>query len=178
MRKRKTTSTTLNIPLDTVSAKRRRGRPPTIPPVLVRTTADNDRNWLAENWGKLKGPLLAARTEQEIREAIQSAGPRFDDFLGRVHVILSVLGDPKFPKQDKAQINFLADSIAGGEVVTPRRSRDICAKQRKADAETHHILRHEYWIACSCGYEGPSVYLRCKKCGALLDLLGSNPEIT
>ncbi len=61
--------------------------------------------------------------------------------------------DPKFPKTVKAQIRFIGDSLAGLGRVAPRTSRDICAEGRK---KQHIIIRQDYDIECTCGYEGPA----------------------
>lgn len=176
MRKRKKVKKIANNPLDRFSAKRGRGRPPKIDPSWVRSSADNNRKWLEINWSKLGSLLLEARTEHEVTSAVQRGDSGNDVFLHLAPLILKALRDPKFPKRKRAQINFLADSIAGGVVVTPRRSRDICAEQRKKDTQRHMILRHEYWIECSCGYEGHSENHRCKKCGAILYISNSGSE--
>jgi hypothetical protein len=176
MRKRAKVEKIPNNPLDRFSGKRARGRPPTIDPSWVRGSADRYRIWLERNWNEVRAPLLAAQTEQEVTNAFQSGESGREEFVPLVSVILGVLKDQKFPKRKKAQINFLADSIAGGEVVTPRRSRDICAEERKADAQRYMILRYEYWIECSCGYKGQSENHRCKRCGAVLHLPGVDSE--
>jgi hypothetical protein len=47
--------------------------------------------------------------------------------------------------------------------VTPRRSREICAEER---AKIRHVIvRREYYIECSCGYEGPARDGACRNCG-------------
>lgn len=68
------------------------------------------------------------------------------------------LHDPRFPKRQQARINFLADSLAGLGRVTPRSSRDICARERaKERAKSRHkIIRYEFYVECSCGYKGPA----------------------
>lgn len=157
------------IPLDKFSRNRERGRPSFVPPAHVRSCADNYRRLLEAGWNDLGEPLVAAETEQDVTSALQSVPLGYPHELSRLApLILKVRKDPKFPKRKKAQINFLADSVAGGGVVTPRRSRDICAEERAADAHRHVILRYEYWIECSCGYKGRSENHRCRKCGAVL----------
>lgn len=163
-------------PLDKDSEKRGRGRPRTIDPSLLRGYADSCRHWLERNWNELGVRLLSAKTEEEISKALQKID--WENLIPRSpNLILEVLMESKFPKRRKAQIDFLADSIAGGGTVTPRRSRDICAQQRKADAQRHYILRYEYWIECSCGYAGRSENHRCKKCGAVLYIFSSHSEL-
>ncbi len=83
------------------------------------------------------------------------------DFSTRV---FEIIRDPSFPRvRSKSQIHFLADSLGAEGRVTYRRSREICAKERKK--VRHKILRRDYYIACSCGYEGPALNDACQKCG-------------
>ena len=157
--------------LDTVFGKRKRGRPSWVPAALVRSCADNYRELLERGWNDLEGPLMVAQTEHEIADALRRAPLGYPHELSMLApLILKVRNDPKFPKRRKAQINFLADSIGAGGVVTPRRSRDICAEERARDAQRHHILRYEFWIECSCGYKGRSENHSCRNCGAILYL--------
>jgi len=176
MRKHKNSHKIVPNPLDKASGKRRRGRPRTIDPSLVRGYADSCRHWLERNWNELGTRLFSAKTEEEISKALQKVD--WENLIPRPpNLILKVLMDSKFPKRKKAQIDFLADSIAGGGKVTARRSRDICVEQRKADAQTHYIIRYEYWIECSCGYEGRSENHGCRKCGAVLHTSGLDSEL-
>jgi hypothetical protein len=170
MKKQKKIEKTPNNSLDMVFGKRPRGRPKTIDPSLVRGTADRNRVWFKANWSLVSVLLLAAQSEQEVESAVRCGNSTPEEFFQLAHVILAVLKDSRFPKRKKSQIHFLADSIAGGNVVTPRRSRDICAQERNADASRFFIKRYEYWIECSCGYEGHSLNHGCKKCGATLYL--------
>ena len=174
MRKRVKSKKTVRNPLDNnFSAKRGRGRPVKVAPTTVRGRADNLRERLERLWNDndLGARLVAAHTEQEVVNAIRNTLPGVsdgDELLQLAPLILKVVTDSAFPKRQKAQIHFLADSIGGFGCVTPRRSRDICAKQRKADAQRHQILRYEYWIECSCGHKGRSEDHACRKCGALI----------
>jgi hypothetical protein len=168
MPKRKKTVKKANNPLDRFSTKRRRGRPVKVVASAVRGRADNYRVWLARLWKELGDPLLAAQSEQDVINAFMVALPGNTEFHPYAVLILKVLKDQKFPRRQKARINFLADSIAGLGMVTPRRSRDICAAHRAADKERHQILRYEYWIKCSCTYEGVSENHACKDCGAIV----------
>src|ERR1700733_5937881 len=145
-------------PIDTFSVKRDRGRPRFVDPSLVRGKAENYRVWLENHWNTLGVPLLAAQTEQEVVDALERGDSGKDELLRIASLILEVIKTPTLPKRRKAQIIFLADSIAGRGLVSPRRSRDICAEQRAADVHRHMILRYEYWIECSCGYKGRSEY--------------------
>ena len=86
------------------------------------------------------------------------------------------VAEPKFPKKPRAQIKFLAISLAGRPNVEARTSRDIYAKglaEEKARSP-HKILRKEFYVECSCGYKGPASNNACRKCGAQIDLL---PEL-
>jgi len=82
--------------------------------------------------------------------------------------ILALIRDPKFPKRREQRINFLADSLGGRPDVALRTSRDICAKERakQRSRSAHKILRHEYYVECTCGYKGPARDNACRKCGA------------
>lgn len=168
MRKRKKIKNIAKNPLDTFSGKRGRGRPGFVDPAWVRSCADNRRSWLEMNWNDLGISLLTAQSEQQITNALQSSDSGKEELLPLASLILKVLKFSRFPKRKNAQIKFLADSIAGGGKVSPRRSRDICAQQRAADAQRHQILRYEYWIECTCGYKGRSENHGCRKCGAVL----------
>jgi hypothetical protein len=96
-----------------------------------------------------------ASEEEEINKALEKISQK-QEFVQIVSLILKVLRDPEFPKRDKkARINFLADSLAARGAVTPRTSRDICARERKRERKksTHRIIRREFYIECSCGYK-------------------------
>jgi len=85
----------------------------------------------------------------------------------------NVIREKKFPKRPRAQIEFLANSLAGLPSVEPRTSRDICAKhlaEQKAKSP-HKILRKEFYVECSCGYKGPALNDACRKCGAQISFL-------
>lgn len=132
--------------------------------------ADNYRGIFEQIWDGLRVPLLAARTEEEVRQALEKhAQPYASEFVPHlVGLILKVIRDPKFPKRPEPQRNFLADSLAGLGRVTPRRSRDIAVQERtEYRAKTkYHILCHEFYVECSCGYKGPARDNACRKCGA------------
>ena len=156
--------------VDTLSKKRPRGRPETIPREWVTGHAENDRYRLTQVWAQLSGPLLGAENEEQVRAAFETYGqPYAGEFIPRLTSdILEVIRSPQFPKRPKAQIGFLADSLAGRPTVTARTSRDICVKERaKQRARSpHKILRREFYIECSCGYRGPARDNACRKCGA------------
>lgn len=116
--------------------------------------------------------LLRATTEGEVLDAFERTAYR-NEFGGIAPLVLAVLHDAGFPKRGKeARINFLADSLAARGVVTPRTSRDICGKARAAERarSPHRILRKEFYIECSCGYEGPARDNACRRCGAEIPL--------
>ena len=91
--------------------------------------------------------------------------------MGKADLVLKIIKERRFPTRERTRIEFLADSFAGHGVVTPRRSRDICAEQRARERKAHRILRFEFYVECSCGYKGPSRNHACKKCGAAIPLL-------
>ena len=94
--------------------------------------------------------------------------PGSNEFSPLASLILEVIQDPHFPKRQKARINFLADSVAGVGLVTPRRSRDICAEERaaKEDAKSAtHILRYGAPRGMFV-HRGHSENHACRDCGA------------
>jgi hypothetical protein len=169
MPRRKRALETARNPLDRFSTKRGRGRPIKVVPTAVTGRAWNYRDLLPRIWNELEGPLLAAKTTDDVVKAFEAAMPGSNEFPPLAPLILEVIQDPHFPKRQKARINFLADSVAGIGLVTPRRSRDICAEERAAKEEAKrapYIIRYEYYVECSCGYIGPSENHACRKCGA------------
>lgn len=166
MTKQNKGSETSNNPVDRFSPKRGRGRPPKVSASAIAGHAYNNRGILQNIWNQLWPALSDAQTDHEVVKAFQDAAPGESNFTPYAQLILTVLKDSKFPKRQEAQINFLADSTAGLGLVTPRRSRDICAQERAREKRTHHILRYEYYVECSCGFEGHSEDHACPKCGA------------
>jgi len=162
--KLKKTKTTL----DRFSPKRGRGRPQTVIPSAIKGRADNYRGILSHVWDEVWTSLSTSATEDDVTRAFQKAVPYEREFSGIAHLILTVLKESRFPKRRLARINFLADSLAGLGTVTPRRSRDICAEERKREKGMHHIIRYEFYVVCSCGYKGPSLDHACGKCGAAI----------
>jgi hypothetical protein len=160
--------------LDKVFGKKGRGRPGTIPRSWVTGRAHNYRFMLAQVWPKLGAALLAATTEQEIASAFENhARPYVGEFVPRLTAdILVLIRDPKFPKTANARIAFLADSLGGRPSISFRTSRDLCGDERRkvASKSSHHIVRTEYYIECSCGYKGPARDNACRKCGAEIPL--------
>ncbi len=163
--------------LDEFSEKRGRGRPPKILPSVVFGRAQNYRMMLTEVWPKLRDSLLAigAVTKEDVTKAFEThAQPYAQSFVpGLASYILEVIHERKFPTRPKAQVHFLADSLAGMPNVGRRRSRDICAEERAKESakSPHKILRKEFYIECSCGYKGPARNDACRKCGAAISFL-------
>ena len=148
-------------------AKRDRpGRPRIAEPHLVLGTADVLRTQLTFAWKFVGDRFLSANSPEEILSALKNDGGMIGgikdlDFATR---IFEVIHDPLFPRvRAKSQIAFLADSLGAGGVVTARRSREICAEARK---KVHHVIvRREFYIECTCGFEGPARDGGCPKCG-------------
>jgi hypothetical protein len=160
-------------PLDTFTRKRSRGRPYKIRASEVRGRAYNYRLIFNQTWDALGEPLLKAKTEEEVLQAFGRTAHK-GEFATLASLILEVLNDPDFPKRDKeARINFLADSLAARGIVTPRSSRDICQRGRAKERgeSKHRILRHEFYVECSCGYKGPARDNACVECGAKIDFV-------
>ena len=147
-------------------AKRRgRGRPPEVNPSIVVGTANVYRAQFEQFWVKLGARLLAAQSAEDVVTALREAADGISATLAPLsELILKVKNDPKFPRARSAsQIHFLADSLGGQGLVTPRRSREICAKERAK--KKYCIVRREYYIECECGYNGPALDGACRKCG-------------
>jgi hypothetical protein len=107
--------------------------------------------------------LLKAQTEEDVVRAFDPWPNYRRDFEPIASQILKVLREPKFPKRREAQINFLADFLAGRGGISARRSRDICEQERKK--KVNYIIRQDYYIECTCRYKGPALHGRCPKCG-------------
>jgi hypothetical protein len=142
-----------------------RGRPRKIDPWIVVGTANVYRVQLEQFWPKLGARLLATQSPDEVASALREEA---DGISATLHplseLILKIRNDPKFPRERTAsQIRFLADSLGGQGLVTPRRSREICAKERAK--KRHFIVRREYYIECECGYKGPALDGTCRDCG-------------
>jgi hypothetical protein len=152
--------------IDAYSPKRPPGRPATVSFSAIEGRAHNYRGILDHVWDELWVHLSRADTEQDVISAFRSAIPNETQFCESAALILQVLKEKNFPKRRKPQIKFLADSIAGLGGVSLRRSRDICAEERARQKKTYQILRFEVYVVCSCGYQGQSLNLACKKCGA------------
>jgi hypothetical protein len=170
MRKHKKKAEAPSNRLGTVAGKRSRGRPATIPASQVRERADNYRYILDEVWDRLWPLLSIAQAEDDVVKALEYSRPYDRELASSATLIFRILKERQFPMRRKAQIGFLADSLAGLGVVTPRRSRDICAEERTKNKQAHHIVRYEFHVECSCGYEGHSRDHACPRCGAVIPL--------
>jgi hypothetical protein len=146
-----------------------RGRPPKIRSAEVFGRAENWREILDQVWEQLWPLLAKAISEEEVTKAFQDGARPYDQTFARLSALtLQVLRESTLPKRPKPLRRYLADSLAGVGVVTPRRSRDICAQERATRASAHHILRYEFYVECSCGYEGHSKNHACPRCGAAI----------
>jgi hypothetical protein len=179
MPKRKTDKDWAKNPLDKNSQKGRRGPKPTVIPRIVRGRAENYRALLANYWDRLWPRLSHAQIEQDVLTAFREFGLGEQDPMPHLAgLILQVLQERMFPKRRQARINFVADSIAGLGRVSARRSRDICTEERARAKQAHHIVRYEYYVECSCGYNGPSTGHACLLCGAKIIFPGTFGYLT
>ena len=158
--------------LDTVVSKPGRGRRPRVATDLMLARSQHLRRSLALVWSDLAPRLFAARNAAEVKGAFESDSIRMAP-IGAMPswypVIPEILRERTFPRTRDAQIKFLADSLAGWGEISPRRSRDLCAEARASAERATRILRYEFFVVCSCGYEGPSLNQACQKCGAQIE---------
>lgn len=118
--------------------------------------------------------LVTANREDGIIRALDSVPDHIrNEFKPLAPLIFRVLKEKRHPKRLRSRLDYLADSIAARGDVSPRRSRDICAKARAVERakSPYKIVRHEYYVGCSCGYKGPARDNACRKCGAQINLL-------
>jgi hypothetical protein len=147
--------------------KRDRGRPWTVRPDETYGRAQNYRGILEVIWDRFWPTLAKTQTVEEVTQSIKEHGRPYDQtFEPLAGLIFQVLREPTFPTRPNAQKRFLADSLGAFGVVSPRRSRDICAGERAKDQRKHRIIRYEYYVECTCGYQGPSKDRACRSCGA------------
>ena len=168
--------------LDTISQKR--GPKPRVSATEVFNKSEHLKAILQGRgvWEAMYPRLRRAKTKKDVLRVfvrLRQIGVYVDDvhelFPARAALIAAVIHDPAFPTTRKdRQITFLADSLAGGTRVSPRRSRDICAAERLRRAQAHCIIRREFYVECSCGYKGPALNDACRKCQApiILDPFG------
>jgi hypothetical protein len=127
------------------------------------------KKWVREKPQEWVEELLKARTEDDLTQVLDSAPSEAqNEFNALIPLILSVSRAKTFPKRRTAQVDYLADSLAGRGRVTPRRARDICSRERsRARARSRRrIIRKEFYVECSCGYKGPARDDACRTCGA------------
>lgn len=155
------------IPLDMFYGKRGRGRPG-VRASEIAGRSYNYRMIFGQIWDVVGEPLLLATSEAEVIQALEKDGRYTNEFRPLASLILRVRNEKRFPKKREPQIGFLADSLAGRGWISPRRSRDICEQERAKERRKskHKILRHEYYVECSCGYKGPALNNACRECGA------------
>jgi len=152
-----------------VARKWKRGRPTDLRYSEIYGRAQNLQFILNQVWDRLWPLLSKANNEQEVAEAFQNgSNPYKQNFLPYAALAQEVKEERTFPKRPESQQRFLADSLAALGGASPRRSRDICMKERMKAKLAHHIIRYEYYIECSCGYEGPAKDRACRKCGATI----------
>jgi hypothetical protein len=187
MRKRKRAPKLAKISVDGQLGKKRRGRPgANVSEVVLR--AENYRRmfWTSRLRGKKEHKkwvrdqpyewsvaLVAADTTEDATSALDTAPSHVQSELKPlVPLILQVLQEHDFPKRPENQFDFLAESLAARGEVSPRRSRDICTDARAAERNKspYKILRTEFYVECSCGYEGPARNNACRKCGAVIPI--------
>jgi len=111
---------------------------------------------------------MTAESKSDLIAALQGA----DEYTRSLLVdrwgaaILLWVKEKKHPQHNEAILRHLADSIAGEGIVSPRRSRDICGKLRRERKKRGQIKRAEFYVECTCGYQGPAIRNACPKCGA------------
>ena len=115
------------------------------------------------DWGKLE----LAKTEEEAATAFERVPSPYRE---RLNLWLAAIPEwaleGKFPKTNlDRKMRHLADSVAAEGFLSPRRCRDVCLEERKRQAQLGMILRREFYIECSCGYQGPAKGGGCRKCG-------------
>jgi hypothetical protein len=185
MRKHKSPDLNPRNPVDRfLGEKSKRGRPRIARYLEVWGRAENYGLSLSQAWPELCEPLLKSERVEEVIKAFENhAQPHAQDFVPRVASdIFTLIKETKFPKRAKAQINYIAESVAGRPAVSLRTSRDICGKKHDGEVpkSPYKIIRKEFYIVCECGYKGPGKYDACRKCGAQISdlpeiLFGSKP---
>jgi hypothetical protein len=164
MPKRKKDRKMAKKPLDTVFGKRSRGRPG-VRKSEISGRSYNYRLIFSQIWKVVGDALMKAKAEEDVLRAFDLTPGYKQEFSPLASLILQVLNDPKFPKRPEPQRSFLADSLAGIGRISPRRARDICEQERKRQKKEHHIIRQDFYIECTCRYEGPALHGKCPKCG-------------
>ena len=163
-------------PIDRNSEERRkRGRPRIARYSEVWGRAGNYKYCLSQAWPKLRAPLMRSQNLDDVIEAFENhAQPYAHEFVPRLASdIFELIKETKFPQRAKAQINYMAESLAGRPTVSLRTSRDICGKIRAEEGakSPYKIIRKEFYVVCECGYKGPAEFDACRKCGAQISYL-------
>jgi len=176
MPKNKSIDLKLEKPIDRFSEERpKRGRPRLSRYPEVWGRAGNYKYSLSQAWPKLGAPLLRSQIVEEVIEAFENhAQPYAQEFVPRLASdIFELIKETGFPQRAKAQINHIAESLAGRPTVSLRTSRDICGKMRAEESakSPYKILRKEFYVVCECGYKGPAEFDACRKCGAQISYL-------
>ncbi|MFL6439448.1 MAG: hypothetical protein ACJ71Q_17870 [Terriglobales bacterium] len=147
-----------------------RGRKRRVEPSWVVGSAEVYTTQFSLAWDKIGDRLLGAKSAEEVAAALNLAGGSISIPIDRGKfsaLVFEIKNDPKFPHaRRKSQVCFLADSLGANGVLTPRRSRDVCAEERAKAKRTNYIVRYEYYVECSCGYKGHSQDHACAVCGA------------
>ena len=146
---------------------KKRGPKPRVRPSEVLGRAENFEGVLSQVWDRLWPLLSKAQTEDDVTRAFQEGARPYDQYFvpGLSQLLIGVLKETTFPQRPKSMQRFIADSAAALGDVTARRSRDICVQERLTRKRTHRILRYEFFIECSCGYQGHSRNHCCPDCG-------------
>lgn len=87
----------------------------------------------AQGTDEMRGAFAALRSTRE--GSVMQEHPYERMFYGLEETLLEAISERDFPKSFKAQVRFVAKSLAGGTTITPRRSRAICH-----EAEHHGIV--------------------------------------
>lgn len=155
--------------LDRKLAKRKPGRPRNSPSdaVLLRR-AENYRRIFDQCWDRLWPLLSVATTEADVTHAFTAAYvPDAHEFVPhRASTVLDALRESTRPKGRRALIGHFAESLAGQGTVNARSSRDACIDAKRRAKTAHHIVRYEYFVECTCGYQGRSYDHACASCNA------------
>jgi hypothetical protein len=172
MGKRRGTRKQAQKALDSVVARSARGRRPQVATDLILARSEHLQRNFDQMWNDLAPSLFSAQNAADVKRAFESDPLRYNAIgamPGWYTLIPQILRERTFPKTRDAQIKFLADSLAGWGEISPRRSRDLCAEARAHAGRETRILRYEFYVVCSCGYEGPSLDHACQKCGAHIE---------
>lgn len=103
----------------------------------IRGRADNYQSILNQVWERLWPLLSKAQAEADVVKAFQEgANPYAQQFVPVwSSLILEILHDRKFPKRRQAQINFLADSLAGlGRICSAQLPRYLHSRASESEA--------------------------------------------